>query len=247
MSTDSAGNQTVEVVKVEFEGRQLIYEATSPAVVWRARTLYEKEPDTVHWIRQFQTGEVFYDIGANVGMYTVLAAAGRGARVFAFEPESQNYALLNRNIVYNKITDRCVAYPLALSDRYKVDKLYLSQFGLGGSCHTFGESRDYHLREREEGFTQGSISLPLDDLLSEGVLPPPHHIKIDVDGLEHLVLQGARETLRQPQLKSLLVELNTHLDEHLALIDEMTHLGFEIDPNQVNVAVRQQGAISAPR
>ncbi len=234
-------NETVQVVKVGFEETELLFEAANEAAIWRANTLYEKEPDTIFWLKQIQSGEVFVDIGANVGMYSVVAAKGRGANVFAFEPEGQNFALLNRNVVYNQIQDLVLAFPLALSNELRVDKLYLSQFGLGGSCHTFGESKDFHLNDRPESFAQGCVAMTLDQLVRDGAVPQPHHIKIDVDGLEHFVLEGASECLNSPMLKSVLVELNTHLAEHRELVDQLGELGFVFDEQQVEVAIRQEG------
>ena len=240
----AAQNETVQVVKVGFEDTELLFEAANEAAIWRANTLYEKEPDTIFWLKQIQPGEVFVDIGANVGMYSVVAAKGRGAKVFAFEPEGQNFALLNRNVVYNQIQDQVLAFPLALSNEQRVDKLYLSQFGLGGSCHTFGESKDFHLNDRPESFAQGCVATTLDQLVHDGVLPDPHHIKIDVDGLEHFVLEGASECLNSPTLKSVLVELNTHLAEHRDLVDRLRELGFVFEEQQVEVAIRQEGSFA---
>lgn len=99
----------ITVVKIPFDDVELIYEASNAMVQRRVQTLYSKEPDTVPWIRQFKTDEVFIGVGTNVGMYTVMAAKGCGAPVFAFEPESQNYALLNRGILYNGLQDHCIA------------------------------------------------------------------------------------------------------------------------------------------
>ena len=62
------------------------------------RTLFSKEPITLAWIDTFKDGETLYDIGANVGMYTIYAAVMRKANVYAFEPEALNYAELNKNI-----------------------------------------------------------------------------------------------------------------------------------------------------
>jgi len=123
-----------------------------------------------------------------------------------------------------------------------VDKLYLSQFALGGSCHTFGESVDFHLKARQQSFVQGYMSITLDKLVDEGVLPQPDHLKIDVDGLEHLVLLGAKGVLDNPQLKSVLVELNTHLAEHREIIDRMQALGYGFEQGQVDIAIRRQDA-----
>ena len=80
---------------------EVAYATPNVFTKWRVDSLFTKEPDTIEWIRGFQADEVFVDIGANVGMYTIWAAKTRGVRTFAFEPESQNYALLCRNIVLN--------------------------------------------------------------------------------------------------------------------------------------------------
>ncbi|ARU57148.1 FkbM family methyltransferase [Oleiphilus messinensis] len=234
-------NNQIAVCKVPFRDTELIYEASNDMVKWRAESLYTKEPDTVVWISQFKENDVLVDIGANVGMYTVLAAKGMGARVYAFEPESQNYALLNRNIVYNQIQDKCVAFCMALTDESKVDRLYLSTFGLGGSCHTFGQDIDFNLQQRSTHLAQGCVSFQLDELVAKGVIPQPDHIKIDVDGLEHCVLQGALDAISNPKLKSILVELNTNLPEHQSLINQLAELGFVFDQRQVGVAIRQEG------
>ena len=89
---------------------EVIYTTPSLSTKWRVDTLFEKEPVTLEWIAEFRPGEVLVDVGANVGMYTVWAARTRGARVYAFEPESLNYALLNRNNVANKLETQVVAY-----------------------------------------------------------------------------------------------------------------------------------------
>src|ERR1044071_5509253 len=75
----------------------------------RVDSIYVKEPCTLEWIDSFAPGDVLVDVGANVGMYTIWAAATRKASVFAFEPEAQNYALLNRNILANNLQDRVKA------------------------------------------------------------------------------------------------------------------------------------------
>jgi hypothetical protein len=77
--------------------------------------------------------------------------------------------------------------------------------------------------------------------LSAENLPVPTQIKIDVDGIEHKVLAGAHETLRNPILKSVLVELNTNLDSHRRIIDDMSALGFSLSNDQVNAAIRNKG------
>ena len=88
-------NPTCEVA---HESGAVRYLTPSSHLKWRVDSLFEKEPSTIAWIARFRRDEILVDVGANVGMYTVWAAKTRGVRVYAFEPEAQNYALLNRKM-----------------------------------------------------------------------------------------------------------------------------------------------------
>lgn len=231
----------VPAVTITEGATGVTYCTPNMATRWRVDTLYTKEPDTIEWLRSFAAGDILVDIGANVGMYSIFAAKTRGAKVYAFEPESQNYALLYKNIVLNAVSDRVTAYCAALSDEEMFSLLYLSNFHLGDSCHTFGAALDSNLRDRESRYTQGCFSTTLDKLTARGVLPVPTHIKIDVDGIEHKVLAGCRGTLTDSRVKSVLVEINTRLPEHARILDEMAALGFSYCAGQVAASMRQDG------
>ena len=219
----------------------VIYTTPSQATKWRVDTLFEKEPVTLEWIAEFQPGEILVDVGANVGMYTIWAARTRGARVYAFEPESLNYALLNRNIVANGLAAQVVAYCAAISDRAGFGELHLSQFMAGGSCHSLDEKLDPYHRPSEPVYTQGFVSVPLDELVRAGKVPLPHYVKIDVDGFEPKVVRGAAETIRAGTLRSLLIEVNQNLPDHMEMVRELNALGFRHDPRQVSRAERKSG------
>ena len=226
----------------EYEGRRMRFHTPNRATAWRVESLFSKEPDTIAWLASFAPGEVLLDIGANVGMYTVFAALARQVTVYAFEPESQNYALLNRNIHDNGIADRAFAFCAALSDSARFHRLYLSAFVPGGSCHTFGEPLDHHGRPAASPFAQGCYSTTVDTLVAEGAMPVPQHIKIDVDGIEPKVVAGARETLRNPRVRSVLIEINTHLESHWDTIDAMLEAGFDYNRAEADAARRTEGA-----
>lgn len=228
------------VANIEWEGKTLSFLVSSNNAYWRADSFHGKEPDTLEWIAGFEVDDVFLDVGANVGLYTI-AAAAIGSQVFAFEPESLNFALLNRNIFENDLGSRVKAFCAALSDKQEFGNLFLSNFEEGGSCHSFGEEVDFHLKPRPSKFPQGCFSFKLDDLVQKGAIPVPNHIKIDVDGIEHKVLAGAADTLNKSAVKSVLVELNTHLEQHRDLINEMIGLGFSLTPGQVEAAIRKEG------
>jgi FkbM family methyltransferase len=203
---------------------------------WRVNTLLTKEPDTIDWINSMKPGEVLFDVGACMGGYS-LYAASKGIEVHAFEPESQNFALLCSNIAINKYNDKVTAWPIAISNENSLKKFYLQSLLTGGSCSSYGEQVDYHLNKKEYAFSQGSIAITLDDFsIAHG---NPDHIKIDVDGLEHDVIVGSIDTLQK--VKSVLVELNTALKEHNNIFDIMKDVGLLPDMEAANKARRKEG------
>lgn len=230
----------LEYADIPYHGRLMRFATTGSSSVKRVRSLFSKEPITLAWIDSFASGETLYDIGANVGMYTIYAAVMRRARVYAFEPEALNYAELNKNIYLNELHGQVLAYCLALSDVDKLDKLLLSDFGLGISYHDFEENSWTEDKKFAEDWTaskdnrlaQGCIGRRVDTLIGEG-LPAPQHIKIDVDGLEHRVIGGMLETLRQPSLKTLLIEINFDNPKNLEMIEQIEAEGWRFSWEQL--------------
>ncbi len=162
--------------------------------------------------------------------------------MFAFEPESQNYAQLNRNIVLNNLGERVTAYCVALSDQAGYDKFYLAEFNLGESCHAFGESVNFKLKPMKPAHVQGCVAAALDELVANGTVPAPTHIKIDVDGFEHKVIAGGQSVLRDPRLHSVLIEINQNLDEHRKVVEHMRYMGFTYSGSQVEQTEVKSGA-----
>lgn len=225
-----------EITEVEKNGKKIKFYTPNETTKWRASSLFTKEPSTIEWIEQMKEGEVMYDIGANIGSYTVLAGS-KGVKVYAFEPEAENFALLVRNMQLNGIAPN--AYCLAISDQEKAGILYGGQPGAGGACHSFGEQVGYNLAERQPSFTQGCFGVPIDRLIEDG-LPHPQHIKIDVDGLEYKIIEGAKNILANG-VKSILVEVNTNLPAHQQMVKKLCDLGFSYDQTQVERAMRKDG------
>jgi len=228
-------------MQVSFEGKTVTFATPNQQTAWRVQTLYTKEPDTIEWLKGFGPNDVLIDVGANVGMYSVLAAA-MGARVFAFEPESQNYAILNRNIYLNGFAELVSAYCTAISDVEGFSHLYLSEFAIGGSCHNFGESIDYNYKPLSASYKQGAYATTLDRLIEQGTVPAATALKIDVDGIEPKVIAGARKLLESPELRSVLIEINTNLEDHWEVIDLMLDSGFDYSAEEADQARRKEGA-----
>lgn len=238
-SVKKINDEDHEYTFAEFNlnGKLLRYAMSSPTSHWRAGTLFTKEPGTLEWLQSFKPDDVLVDIGANVGMYSLYAAVVAGARVFAFEPESQNYAELMRSILLNAAHHKVTAFCVAIGDKpLDVSRLYLSRFSTGMSFHDFGEaSRDYDAQSR---FQQGCIGFSLDYLVSEGHVPAPTHIKIDVDGHENKVLAGMRQTLASGKVKTLLLECDPTLPGTKENVDSLLRSGWHLDYRQMYIAAK---------
>lgn len=164
----------------------------------RARSV-RKEPKTVSWIEEFGgPGSVLYDIGANVGAYTLIAAS-RGTTVAAFEPAYQNAYKLHKNISLNKLSERVTVIPLAISDKEKVVRI-LQKDDTFGASNSFSATSDGNL------YGRSFLATRLDACVKTFALPLPTMIKIDVDGAEVEVLRGASELIENVNLKSILIE-----------------------------------------
>ena len=89
------------VIDDKISSKKITYSVSNETTLWRAQTLLKKEPVTINWIRSFEKNSIFYDVGANVGMYSIFAAIVSKCNVYSFEPESNNFQILMENIVTN--------------------------------------------------------------------------------------------------------------------------------------------------
>ncbi|MFO7609149.1 MAG: FkbM family methyltransferase [Candidatus Krumholzibacteriia bacterium] len=166
--------------------------------------------------------DMFVDVGANAGAYTLLACAARGARGLAIEPVPETFARLEANLELNGLGERVLAANVGLSDKP------------GALVFTAGQDCMNHVVAPGETVNGPTLTVPvttLDELLS-GVTATL--LKIDVEGLETLVLRGARRTLADPGLRAVIMELNgsgaRYGFEDAALVEQMTKYGFEALP-----------------
>ncbi len=174
---------------------------------WRAKTLTEKEPETLAWIDGFAAGDVLWDIGANVGLYS-LYAAQRGVTVLAFEPLPANLHALTTNIELNGFDRRIAAYGLAFSDTTRLDYLNVSSPLVGAALSSFGSTLDVHGHSCTPQVRLATIGYGIDRFMGDFSPPFPNHIKLDVDSIEVEILHGAATVLADPRLQSVSVEIN---------------------------------------
>ena len=172
---------------------------------YRADTFSTKEPDTLEWIDLIPEGSVLWDVGANVGIYSVYAAKVRNCQVYSFEPSVFNLELLARNIFVNDLQDRITIFPIALNDSLGANLFKLSSTSWGGALSSFAHDVDDSGGKMNGIFDYRTIGMTMNDAVNLLNVPRPHYIKIDVDGIEHLVLAGGVSILRE--VNSVLIEL----------------------------------------
>jgi len=194
--------------KCKIDNRYLYFHIPNWLAFYRAKTLLTKEPETIVWLNKIKANSIIYDIGANVGVYSIYAAAIRSCQVLSFEPSFLNLELLFRNIQTNNLHNKITIVPISLSNKSQIENFYMQEGDniWGGAHNSSGSNKSQDGTEMQNFKTSSQIALRLDDLVDIFNLPAPSHIKIDVDGLEDKVLQGGLKTIGN--VKSILVEID---------------------------------------
>jgi FkbM family methyltransferase len=191
-------------------GVTLRLSAANPRLRLWAERFEEIEPEFLDYIDALPEGVVFYDAGASIGHFALYAAIKRGAQVYAFEPEAQNFGTLELNHHLNRASLRqpFSSFNVALSDQRGVGKLFTRVYGAGEHVKILDtpETRDTH-EHFDPQHVQTILTLTLDELVDGFGLPVPAAMKIDVDGAEIPLLHGARRVLEDPTLRSVFIEL----------------------------------------
>jgi FkbM family methyltransferase len=156
--------------------------------VWHRPDFFEKNPREL-FCASIVPGSTVLDVGANIGIYTLLAAK-RGARVFAIEADPRNLEMLRHHVHENGFDDRVTVFPVAVSDR----EGEVTLFRFGGNC---GHSNLF------EGTDPARVPCRTIDSLD---LPPIDICKMDIEGSELSALRGMEATLERSPRMSLLIE-----------------------------------------
>ena len=195
---------------------------------YRHKTFFSKEPETLQWIDQFKSNTVFLDVGANVGLYSIYAAKTKNTSVYAFEPSFFNLEYLARNIFINGLSEKINIIPLALNNTAGINPFHLTSTAWGGALSTFDQKFDDSGKEMHPEFVYKTTGIDLDTLSKLLQLEKADYVKIDVDGLEHIILSGAKNTLNNA--REILVEINDNFSEQREVSNKiLVELGFELD------------------
>ena len=219
-------SRIVAQIPVTIAGRKIMVPAANAYHLQRFRWLADglKEPGTQAWIRQtLRDGDVFLDVGANVGIFTTLAAVvAPKATIYAFEPELQSAAALAELVAINRLP--VTVFAAAVGAQTGASVFHLNgAMKAGLSDHQLHRPVSHNGKAFTPAATIGTMVASIDDLVAWGAIKPPTHIKIDVDGQDEQALDGARETMRSCRW----VAVECQRNKAAEMIRKLQGFGFE--------------------
>ena len=214
---------------------------------WRVDTYFSKEPETLEWIDSFQEKEnlIFWDIGANIGLYSIYNSLKHPkSTTIAFEPSSSNLRVLTRNISINNLEKNIKVVPIPLTNKKNIfQEMNEGQFVEGGALNSFGEKFDFEGREFKPTMKYNLLGTTMNYFIENSILDIPDYVKIDVDGIEHLILQGGDKFLNNEKVKSLSIEINENFKEQYnKVLNLMEKFNFTIVHKKHNDSLFSEGS-----
>jgi FkbM family methyltransferase len=146
---------------------------------------FRKEMLLQAMLRNIKPNDVIYDVGANIGLYSMAIAKAVDTRLFAFEPNPETFTKLNKNISLNKFCS-IKAFNFALGNKDSITDFLMSNQPERSSFYKYNAAWNTKIKKTIQVEVKQIDSL---------CLPLPQHIKIDTEGAEPLVLQGATQTI----------------------------------------------------
>ena len=219
--------------KIQILNQKINFFVPNQLTEWRVDTFHNKEPETLEWIDTFdKSGDfIFWDIGANIGLYSIYnSLKHKKSQTISFEPSTSNLRVLSRNISINNLFDRIKIFTAPLT---KGENKFLimkeGEFQEGGALNSFGENFDFEGKKFLPKMNYQIYGTNINYLIGNKILDIPDYIKIDVDGIEHLILEGGNKYLSNKKIKSLSIEINENFTEqHEKVIEIMKKNDFKI-------------------
>ena len=196
---------------------------------WRATETPSLDLDTNTWIKTFNENDVFYDVGANIGLYSIMAAKFMRATVFAAEIDLMNARMLYENVYMNNCQDNVTILPIGLDSHSHREKLFLKTMSYGDALHNLRQPNELIVNPDTIQYNVPVFSL--DDIIKVLGLPAPNKIKIDVDGVDLDVLKGSINALKT--VTSLVIEYMPNSVTRNEIHKFLSNLEFTFDFDSV--------------
>ncbi len=202
-------DQTVTINNPIDSNQQLRFRTGHGRLYWRSVEALSIEPETNELIKNMGETDIFYDIGSNVGVYSLMAAQLRSVRTFSFEMELMNCSIQHQNIHLNQLQSLITLIPFALSETRSVRSVYFKDISPGDALHSIdAPSPALDMKRKLKTIGSSILTFSLDEIVESFDLPMPTILKLDVDGVELNILKGAKRCLQM--VRKLMVEVDEH-------------------------------------
>lgn len=152
-------------------------------------TQYIAEKDLINWIDTFSENDTFYDIGSNVGHFSIYAAK-KNIRTYCFEGHFGNLSDFIYNIYLNDVAKMICLVPALLGEKNENKNFYLRDLMASSAKSEIDHEKNIYKSQERETLKLNTISMRLDFFIENKIIPKPSKIKIDVDGSEYFILKG---------------------------------------------------------
>ncbi len=174
---------------VPWNGKAIYFRTGHGRLKWRADTFYTEEPLMIEWLSKLTPNDIFLDIGANVGTYTV-PAAKIAKHVICAEMDPINVGILYENLFLNGLTDKVTIIPFGLGAQNSLEAIYYRDFSKGDALQSIARPSPFKTHTSSRAHKALQIIGKLDTIFDTFNLPQPNKIKIDVDGNERPLFEG---------------------------------------------------------
>ena len=198
-------------------------------LLWRVNDFYEEEPMMISWLQEMKNNDIFLDIGANVGMYTVPAAIV-SKLTYAIELDPINLSILKHNLLLNSLLEKVVVIPLALGNGFSIEDIHYRDFSVGDALQSVGRQSPFNTVVGKSAHISKQLVAPLDELFKIYELAQPTKIKIDVDGNELTVVKGAINVIKNAE--EVYFE-DSGLKDCIEVMEIFENLGFTISKIEI--------------
>ena len=190
-------------------GKKVKFFCPNHLINFRIDTLFTKEPETIDWINNFKSKKkkiIFWDIGANIGLYSIYASLKHKNKIktVSFEPSNNNLRILSRNISLNKLQKKIYINSLPLGKKNTNYQQFTDDSFIEGSA--FNQLHNKPKKTNNNSYTLLSSSIDKISEISNNLLP--NYIKIDVDGNELDILLGGKKTFERNIVQGVLIEID---------------------------------------
>lgn len=210
-------------------GKKAKFFCPNHLINFRIDTLFTKEPETIDWINNFKNKKkkiIFWDIGANIGLYSIYASLKHKNKIktVSFEPSNNNLRILSRNISLNKLQKKIYINSLPLGKKNTNYQQFTDDSFIEGSA--FNQLHNKLKKTNNNSYTLLSSSIDKISEINNNLLP--NYIKIDVDGNELDILLGGKKTFERNIVQGVLIEIDEKSKDYRKILNFFKKNNFKL-------------------